>query len=160
MAIHFSQNRIPPRLKEAGPPIHPTSPVHPLRLIPVTLSSHRDAPPLPQDAAGLRRLPPMPRSAPDSLHPSDSARPAHTWSYTSRMIVQKNDVLAHSGVVFANLDRQRALSCRRTHQLRRQHLPHTLSLTQSIQPGRSQNDGIVLPASSFRSRVSTLPRNG
>ena len=59
-------------------------------------------------------------------------------------VVEERQVLAHGNVALANLDAERALSGRGTHETLRQHFPHPLRFAQPGQAGRGQDDGVVL----------------
>ena len=76
------------------------------------------------------------------------------------MIVQKSDVLAHAGIALANLDRQRTLPCRRTHQLSGSTCFMVSRLPSRFSPAAARMTASYSPASSLRRRVSTLPRKG
>ena len=55
-----------------------------------------------------------------------------------RVVIQEDHVPLHGGVVLANFNCQRALTRRRTHQLRRKHLPYGFPLARRFSPAAAR----------------------
>src|ERR1039458_1211859 len=74
-------------------------------------------------------------------------------------IVQKCQVLAGSRVAFADFDAERALSSGGAHDLGGNDLLDQLRFAQALQPGRSQDDGIVFALFEFaQPRIDVAPQ--
>src|ERR1700727_50492 len=80
---------------------------------------------------------------------ASASEPVEQGPFTSRGcagrgIVQKFEVLPRVRVALPNLDAQCPLPRRGAHDLCRNNLPDQLGLAQALQPGSSQDDGVIL----------------